>query len=165
MEGGSVDLHIRRCLPPVYFFFLPHHSHHHSLSFPLSHPFIERLLALLCRTAHGEHSPLQCSLQSLSPPSVSLVLQVMSLDSRAESFATMVSLTPRHLYSMEEMLTSCAPSHIFSAVVACRRISYPGLRASRRLPRHNHRPIRTEKGAGTLNRYAVLACHHCPDTP
>lgn len=63
---------------------------------------------------------------------------------------------------MQQMLTSSSLSLCLSVLFVGRRTRTRDS-ACRRLPRHNHRLTQREKGVGTWHRYAVLACHHCPD--
>ena len=58
--------------------------------------------------------PLQCTLQSLSPSSVSPI----SLDTRAEAAVTVVSLTRQHLYTSQQTPTSSFPTRILSSVLS-----------------------------------------------
>ena len=90
-------------------------------------------------------------------------VEAISHDTKAECSAMVVSLTPHqlNLYATgANVILSTTYPHCY-----CRlpKDSYAGLRACRRLPRHNRRRARTAKDARTWNRYAVLAYHHCPD--
>ena len=106
---------------------------------------------------------LHCRPQSLSLSPSTPSVEAISHDTKAECSAMVVSLTPHqlnlHATGANVILSTTHPF----CYCHLPKDSHSGLRACRRLPKHNRRRARTAKDARTWNRYAVLACHHCPN--